>query len=111
MDDLATGQTVGRVHRDRADDVLAKVLGDLKHEPDAAIVGLERGEDRRKLALESDVDDGADDLGDATGQVAGLLLSCEPEPDVGASAFLARLRGLVSGAAVAMSVFLGFVFG
>ncbi len=67
---LAAGQAVGRVHRDRADDVLAEVLGDLEHQAVAVVVGLERGEDRRQLAFEGDVDDGADDLADAADEVA-----------------------------------------
>ena len=61
-DPLAAGQAVGRVHRDGADDVLAEMLGDLEDQAVAVIVGLERGEDRRQLAVEGDVDDGADDL-------------------------------------------------
>ena len=105
VDRLAAGQAVGRVHRDGADDVLAEVLGDLEHQAVAAVVGLERGQDRRKLALERDVDDGADDLRDAADEVARLRRR-RFGAGGGASAFLARLRGLVSGAAVAMSVFL-----
>jgi len=41
------------------------VLSDLKDEAAAAIVGLERREDGRKLTFEGDVDDRADDLSDA----------------------------------------------
>ena len=59
---LAAGQAVGRVHRDRADGVLAEMLRDFEHEAVAVIVGLERREDRRQLAVERHVDDGADDL-------------------------------------------------
>ena len=68
---LAAGEAVGRVHRDRAHGVLAEVLGDLEHQPVAVVVGLERGQDRRQVAFEGDVDDGADDLGD--GAVGGLV--------------------------------------
>jgi hypothetical protein len=46
------------------------VLGDFEHQAVAAIVGLERGEDRRQLAFEGDVDDRADDLRDLANQVA-----------------------------------------
>jgi hypothetical protein len=46
------------------------MLGDFEDQAVAAIVGLERGQDRRQLAVEGDVDDGADDLGDATSEVA-----------------------------------------
>ena len=69
-DALAAGQAVGRVHGDRADDVLAEVLGDFEDQAVAVVVGFERGEDRRQLALERDVDDGADDLRDLADQVA-----------------------------------------
>ena len=72
LDRLAAGQAVGRIHGDGADDVLAEVLGDLEHQAVAAVVGLERGEDRRQLALEGDVDDRADDLRDAADEVARL---------------------------------------
>ena len=64
---LAAGEALGGVHRDRAHGVLAEVLGDLEHELVAVVVGLKRGEDRRQLAFEGDVDDGADHLGDRTG--------------------------------------------
>ena len=67
---LAAGEAVGRVHGDGADDILAEVLGDLEHQAVAAVVGLERRQDRRQLAFERDVDDGADDLADAAGEVA-----------------------------------------
>ena len=62
---LAAGEAVGRVHRDRADGALAEMLGDLEDEAVAVIVGLERREDLRQLAVEADVDDGADHLADA----------------------------------------------
>ncbi len=104
--DLAAGEAVGRIHRDRADDILAEVLGDFEDQAVAAIVGLERGEDRRQLAVERDVDDGADHLRDAAGEVAGLRRSAGFQPRL--AAFLAR--GL-AGAAVAMFVFLAFGFG
>ena len=106
-DDLAAGQAVGRVHRDRADDVLAEVLRDLEDQAVAAIVGLERRQDRRQLAFEGDVDDGADDLADAAGEVAGLR-GCMRRLR-GRGGLLGFLRGFVS-AAVAMSVFLAFEF-
>ena len=61
---LAADQTLGGVHRDGADGVLAEVLGDLEHQAVAAVLGLERVQDRRQMILELHVDDGADDLGD-----------------------------------------------
>jgi hypothetical protein len=43
---LAAGQTVGRVHRDGADGVLAEVLRNFQNELLAVIAGLQRVEDR-----------------------------------------------------------------
>ena len=61
------------------------------------IVGLERGEDRRQLALERDVDDGADDLATRPTRLLGLrVAAAEPVADV-AVGLLGALRGLVSG--------------
>src|SRR3982751_3859280 len=56
VDRLAAGQAIGRVHGDGADHVLAEVLRDFEDQPVAAIVGLERGQDRRKLTLKRHVD-------------------------------------------------------
>ena len=64
-DRLAANQTFGRVHRDGADGVLAEMLRDFEHEALAAVVGLERVQDRRQVIVERNVDDGADDLADA----------------------------------------------
>ena len=69
-DFLAAGEAVGRVHRDRAHDILAEMLRDLEDQAVAVVVGLERREDRRQIAFERDVDDGADDLADAADEVA-----------------------------------------
>ena len=62
---LAAGEAFGRVHGDAADGVLAELLGDFENEPVALILGLERVQDLGQVALELDVDDGADDLRDA----------------------------------------------
>ena len=51
VDLLTAGQTLGGVHRDGADDVLAEVLGDLEDEAVAVVVSLERGEDRAAIRL------------------------------------------------------------
>ena len=67
----AADEAFGRVHRDGADGRLAEVLGDLEDEALAVVVGLERVQDLGQVALELDVDDRADDLGD----LAGLLFS------------------------------------
>ncbi len=67
----AAHEAVGAVHGDRADRVLAQVLGDLERQVvlrprDAGVAHLERVEDHRELALvELDVDDGPDDLHDS----------------------------------------------
>src|SRR5690606_12218169 len=65
---LAADETFGRVHSDGADDVLAEVLRNLEDEAVALVVGLERVQDRRQLAVEGDVDDSADDLVDPAGR-------------------------------------------
>ena len=44
------------------------MLGDFEHQAVAAIVGLERVQDRRQMAVELHVDDGADDLADLAGR-------------------------------------------
>ena len=64
---LAADQTFGGVHRDGADGRLTEMLGDFEHQAVAAVLGLERVENGREVAFELHVDDGADDLGDATG--------------------------------------------
>ncbi len=91
-DALAAGQTFGRVHGDRADDVLAKMLGDFEDQAIVAIGRFERGEDRRKLAFERNVDDGADDLRDRADEVAAGR----------GGGVSSGLLGLGGGAAVAM---------
>jgi hypothetical protein len=48
---------------------LAEMLRDFEHQR-LPVFGLQRVQDRRQIAVELHVDDGADDLGDA----AGLLL-------------------------------------
>jgi hypothetical protein len=61
---LAANQTFGGVHGDGADGVLAQVLGDFEHQALAGrdVDGFQGVQDRRQVALELDVDDGADDL-------------------------------------------------
>ena len=82
---LAAGQALGGVHGDGAHGVLAQVLGDLEHQaeglagPLVGVGGLQRVQDRRQVAVELHVDDGADDLddaagGDALGQAGGGVL-------------------------------------
>src|SRR3546814_19451608 len=61
-DGLAAGPAVGRVHRARADGVLAEVLRDFEDETVAVVVGFERVQTRGGLTGDLAVDDGADDL-------------------------------------------------
>jgi hypothetical protein len=58
----AAHEPLGRVHRHRAHGILAEVLRHLQHQAVATVVGLDRAEDRRQLAVEPHVDHGADDL-------------------------------------------------
>ena len=68
---LAADQALGGVHGDGAHGVLAQVLGDFQHQAErlagalVGVGGLQRVQDRRQVAVELDVDDGADDLDDA----------------------------------------------
>ena len=64
---LAAHQAFGDVHRDGAHRGFAEMLGHLEDQAVALVAGLQRVEDRRQLAVELDVDDGADDLSDAAG--------------------------------------------
>ena len=65
IDDLgAAHEAVGRVHRDRAHGVLAEMLRHFEHQRAAAVIDVQRVQDRRQLAVETDIDDRADDLGD-----------------------------------------------
>ncbi len=63
---LAAHQTFGDVHRDGTDGRFAEMLGDFEHQAVTAVLGLERIQNRRKMAFELHVDHGARDLGDAT---------------------------------------------
>ncbi len=72
----AAHQTLGGVHGDGADHILAKVLRDLENEALVAVAGLERGENLRQFGVELNVDNGADHLGDAADVVRGGLSCC-----------------------------------
>ena len=69
---LAARESFGGVHRDRPDHRFAEMLGNLEDQAVAIIVGLERAEDRRKLTIERNIDDRADDLSDAPDDIAAL---------------------------------------
>jgi peptide chain release factor 1 len=64
-DRLAAGETLGRVHRDGAHGILAKMLRHFEHEAIALVVCFQRVQNFRQMPVELHVDDGADDLGDA----------------------------------------------
>ena len=72
-------QAFGGVHGDGAHGVLAQMLGHFEHQADLlagawiGVGGLQRVQDRGQLAVELDVDDGADDLDEAT---FGLAHGC-----------------------------------
>ena len=66
---LAAHQAFGGVHGHRAHGVLAQVLRHLEHQAAAAVLGLERIEDRRQMPVELHVDDGAHHLADTTDYV------------------------------------------
>src|SRR5665213_2499683 len=70
-DFLAADQAFRGIHRDGAHGGFAEMLGDLEHQAVAAVLGLERVENGRQMPLELHVDDGADDLRDASGLVGG----------------------------------------
>ena len=65
-DFLAAHQAFRGVHGDGAHGGFAEMLGDFEHQPAALIVGLQRVQDWRQMAVELHVDNGADDLGDAS---------------------------------------------
>ncbi len=67
----AAHQAVGRVHRDRAHDVLAELLRHFEDQRAAGVVDGQRVQDLRQFTVEMDIDDGADDLGDAADAVSG----------------------------------------
>ncbi len=60
----AADQTFGRVHGDGADGIFAQVLGHFQHQTFAVVLGFQSVQNRRKLAVELHVDDGADHLRD-----------------------------------------------
>ena len=54
------------------------MLGDFEHQTVAAVLGLQRIQNRRQMTFELHVDDGADDLGDASGLVGGCSHKLSP---------------------------------
>ena len=68
-DFLAADQTLGGVHRDGADRGFAEMLRNFEHQAVAAVPGFDGVQNGGQMALELHVDDGADDLGDASGLV------------------------------------------
>ena len=68
---LTAHQTLGGVHRDGAHRGFAEMLRNLEHQAVAAVLGFDGVENGRQMAFELHVDDGADDLRDASGLVGG----------------------------------------
>src|SRR5207244_12365491 len=66
---LAADQTFGGVHGDGAHGGFAEMLGDFEHQPVATVLGFDGVENGRQMSFELNVDDGADDLGNASGLV------------------------------------------
>ena len=64
---LAPNEAFRNVHGDTADGVFTEVLRYFKDEAVGTVHRLKRVQDRRQIAVELDVDDGAYDLRDATG--------------------------------------------
>ena len=64
-DVLAAHEALADVHGDRAHGRFAEMLRHFEHQAVAVVVGFQRIEDRRQLAVEMHVDDGADDLRNA----------------------------------------------
>ena len=70
---LAAHEPFGRVHGDGAHDILAQMLRHLEHQRPVAAIDVERVQDRRDIALETDVHDGAQNLIDAADRIPGHL--------------------------------------
>ncbi len=83
IDDFLTAdQTLGGVHRDGPDRGFAEMLGDFKHQTVSAVPGFDRVQNRRQVSLELHVDDGADDLRNASGLVCGCGHKLSPSNSV-----------------------------
>ncbi len=70
----AANQPVGRVHRNRAHDVFAELLRHFEDQCPAAVIEVQRAQDRRKLAFKMDIDDGTDDLRNRANTIPGHAL-------------------------------------
>ncbi len=85
---LTANQTLGGVHRDGTNRVLAKVLGNFQHQANAMVVRFKSVQDQRQVVIELDVDNGADDLGDPS----DLFVSHIPNPRIDPVRALQRPR-------------------
>ena len=81
-DFLTADQPLGGVHRDGAHRGFAEMLRHFEHQAVAAVLGLDRVQNGGQMSLELDVDDGADDLGDASGLVCGCGHKLSPSNSV-----------------------------
>ena len=68
---MTAHQALGRIHGNGAHGVFTKMLGDFKNEAVAAVLGFERIQDLRQVAVELHVDYGAHDLPDAAYRAVG----------------------------------------
>ncbi len=68
-DFLAANQTLGGIHRNGAHRRFAEMLGHFEHQAVARILGLDRVQNGGQMTLELNVNDGADDLRNASGLV------------------------------------------
>jgi hypothetical protein len=59
---LPTGETISGVHGNRAHSVVSDVLGNLKHQANVVVSNLQAAENGRELSIESNIDDGTNDL-------------------------------------------------
>ena len=76
----AAHEPVGRVHGDGAHGALAEMLRHFEDEALALVLEVQRVQDRRQIALELHVDDGADDLRDGADIVPGHCSSVLKAP-------------------------------
>ena len=95
---LATHKTLGGVEGDGAHVVATQVLGDLENEAVLGALNLERVENGRKLALELDIDDGTNNLGNLArgGTKAAYSERVRSVTSVYGGAFLAIILTLAS---------------
>lgn len=88
---LATDEAFRTVHSNGAHHVLSQVLRHLQNQPDRVVQDLQRRQDRRQAFVESDIDNGPDDLA----HLSDRTLARELVYDLAAGARGGRGRGLL----------------